>query len=125
MDKATCPQAILEYLTEKDISIEFSSDATLLVKSQKNEIELAGMKEAHIKDAVAFCNFWYWFEQNNSEQRLSEYEVATNLSKFRAQQNDYLCDPFLQLLALMTMVQLYITGQEKMKIIKLSKMVFY
>ena len=94
VDKATCPQAILEYLTEKDISIEFSSDATLLVKSQKNEIELAGMKEAHIKDAVAFCNFWYWFEQNNSEQKLGEYEVATNLSKFRAQQNDYLCDSF-------------------------------
>ena len=125
MDKATCPQAILEYLTEKDISIEFSSDATLLVKSQKNEIELAGMKEAHIKDAVAFCNFWYWFEQNNSEQTLSEYEVATNLSKFRAQQNDYLCDSFPAIVGFNDNGAIVHYRPKKMKIIKLSKMVFY
>lgn len=29
----------------------------ILMKAQKNDIEVSGMKEAHLRDAVALCQF--------------------------------------------------------------------
>ena len=94
IDKSSCPQAFMHYLLSKHSSIEFVSDSTLLIKSQKNETELEGMKSAHIKDAVAFCRFWHWFEQAIHKQSITESEVAIYLSEFRAKQPEYLCDSF-------------------------------
>lgn len=34
-----------------------------LPKAIKNEAELAGMREAHLRDAVAICDFLQWIEK--------------------------------------------------------------
>ena len=34
----------------------------ILPKSIKNEVEIKGMKEAHVKDGVAMCEFLYKIE---------------------------------------------------------------
>lgn len=94
IDKATCPQGLLDSLYDENISIEFRPDITTVAKSQKSEAELLGIREAHIKDSVAFCNFWHWFESHGLMQSLTESEVAVHLSEFRAQQPEYLCDSF-------------------------------
>mgnify|MGYP001366659839 CR=1 FL=1 len=65
IDKLSCPRALLDYFSEQNSAIEFKPDRTSLVKAQKNEAELKGMRDAHIKDAVAFCQFWHWFEDAN------------------------------------------------------------
>ncbi len=94
IDKLSCPRALLDYFSEQNSAIEFKPDRTLLAKAQKNEAELKGIKDAHIKDAVAFCQFWYWFEHAIKNQPITECEVANYLSEFRAQQPGYLCDSF-------------------------------
>ena len=94
IDKSSCPKALLDCFLEQNSAIEFKPDSTVLVKAQKNEAELKGMKDAHIKDAVAFCQFWYWFENAVYNQPITECEVATYLSEFRAQQPEYICDSF-------------------------------
>ena len=94
IDKSSCPQALVEYLKAQKNSIDFVSDSISLIKAQKNEAELKGMKNAHINDAVAFCHFWYWFEQAIYKQTITESEVAIYLTEFRAKQPDYLCDSF-------------------------------
>ncbi len=94
IDKATCPHGLLECFYKKDISIEFKSNTVLDMKSQKNEAELAGIKDAHMKDSVAFCNFWHWFELCSQKQSFTESELAINLSQFRSQHQEYLCDSF-------------------------------
>ena len=94
IDKATCPQGLLEVFYEENISIEYKPDTVSIMKSQKNKVELAGIKNAHIKDSIAFCIFWHWFESHNQKQQLTESEVAVYLSEFRSQQKEYLCDSF-------------------------------
>ena len=94
IDKLSCPRALLDCFSEQNSAIEFKPDSTLLVKAQKNEAELKGMKDAHIKDAVAFCQFWHWFEKTINNQSITECEVANYLSEFRAQQPEYICDSF-------------------------------
>lgn len=54
----------------------------------KNEVELAGMKEAHIRDAMAECTFLAWLEDlalNNEEElkKLNEFTVAEKLNDLR------------------------------------------
>ena len=94
IDKTSCPQGLWEFFNKHNIDIEFKTDVTLTIKSQKNDKELAGIRDAHIKDSVAFCNFWHWFEQHIQKQSLTESAVALQLSEFRAQQYDYVCDSF-------------------------------
>lgn len=39
------------------------SSPIIAAKAIKNEAELAGMREAHLRDAVAICDFLQWLEQ--------------------------------------------------------------
>lgn len=58
-----------------------------LAKSVKNEAELAGMLEAHLRDGVAMASFWCWLdEQAAAGKKWDEYEIGEWVSKFRAEQ---------------------------------------
>ena len=40
-----------------------------LAKAIKNEVELAGMVEAHLRDGVAMASFWCWLDQQAAAVR--------------------------------------------------------
>ena len=64
-----------------------------LMKAVKNATEIAGMKNAHIKDAAAVVNFLSWLEielLENKNTELTECSVADKLEGFRAQQPDFM-----------------------------------
>eukprot|EP01037_Dinobryon_pediforme_P021120 gene21120-21910_t len=56
-----------------------------LNKSRKNEAELAGIRACHIRDGVALTAFLHWLEVTvkNSQQQVTEFEVAEKLEEFR------------------------------------------
>ncbi|KAG2489091.1 hypothetical protein HYH03_012317 [Edaphochlamys debaryana] len=60
-------------------------------KAIKNPSELAGMREAHLRDAVAVCGFLHWLEGAVAEpgRTVSEVEVDTVLTGHRAQQQGF------------------------------------
>lgn len=60
----------------------------LLKKAQKNSIEIQGMKNAHVKDAVALCDFLNFMEKEiTSGQNWTEISAADKLAEYRAEQD--------------------------------------
>lgn len=66
----------------------------ILMKAMKNETELEGAKEAHLKDGAAVVRFWKWLEETLPEETITEISAAEKLTQLRAQQPDYLEDSF-------------------------------
>lgn len=64
-------------------------------KAVKNDAELAGMREAHVRDGVALCQFLAWLERHiDAHGTLTEVEAATKLEGFRAAQEGFLSTSF-------------------------------
>ena len=55
-------------------------------KAVKNEVEVAGMKEAHLEDGLAMERFLYWLEKMvEASEPLNEYECSLKLHEFRSE----------------------------------------
>jgi Xaa-Pro aminopeptidase len=55
-----------------------------LMKAVKNEVEVAGYKQALIRDAAALCEFLAWLEQTvNDGTSINETEAANMLRQIR------------------------------------------
>ena len=66
-----------------------------LAKAVKNEAELAGMMEAHLRDGVAMASFWCWLDKQAAEgKEHDEYEIGEVVSSFRARQPGFSEGPF-------------------------------
>jgi Xaa-Pro aminopeptidase len=88
LDPATCPIAIAGAIKAvSDAVIVEKRDPVLLPKAKKNEVEIAGMKEAQLLDAVAMAKFLCWFDQEAPRGKLTEIDVATALESFRREES--------------------------------------
>lgn len=57
-----------------------------LRKSVKNDVEIAGMREAHLEDGIAMERFLYWLDTMiESGEPLNENECSVQLHKFRSE----------------------------------------
>ncbi|XP_055524456.1 xaa-Pro aminopeptidase ApepP [Wyeomyia smithii] len=62
-----------------------------LMKAVKNEVEVAGMRQCHIRDGVALCQYFAWLERCLRENRaVDEISGADQLEKFRSKQENYM-----------------------------------
>lgn len=67
-------------------------DPCLLAKACKNEHEIKGAINAHIKDGRAVTNFLKWLEKNYDNQ--DEISVAEKLLEFRKEEKDFISPSF-------------------------------
>ncbi len=58
-------------------------DLCLLPKAIKNNTEIEGAREAHIRDGVAVSRFLYWLDKSAKEEKIDEILVAQKLESFR------------------------------------------
>ncbi|KAL1491213.1 hypothetical protein ABEB36_011846 [Hypothenemus hampei] len=65
-----------------------------LMKTIKNPVECAGMRNAHCKDAVALCCYFSWLEKNVSSGTVTEVSGAKKLYEFRQLQENFIGDSF-------------------------------
>eukprot|EP00871_Galdieria_phlegrea_P004242 jgi/Galph1/4819/GphlegSOOS_G3442.1 len=65
-----------------------------LMKAVKNEAEIQGMKEAHIRDGVSLVYFLSWLETEAISNEVSEYEAAEKLHQFRAEHSQFITESF-------------------------------
>lgn len=87
-----CPKKIKTLLKEQHIWLDNLNNPITAWKAAKNPIEIAGFKAAHIRDAVALCQFLHWFD--NNWQDLDELEVVNRLKQFRMRQKHFYSDSF-------------------------------
>lgn len=65
----------------------------VLMKSMKNEVELANTKEAHLKDGAACTKFMYYLKTGDNS-KMDELSVGEHLQNLRKEQEGYIEDSF-------------------------------
>lgn len=60
-----------------------------LLKAVKNESEIQGMRNAHIKDAVTLCEFFSYLEKNVPLGNVTEVSAANKLESIKSFQDDF------------------------------------
>ena len=83
VDKQSVPVIIADTLGEQ---AAWGDDPCALPKACKNEAEIAGSAEAHLRDGAALCELLAWLD-TKAPGSLTETEVVTQLETFRRRDN--------------------------------------
>ncbi|KAK6143916.1 hypothetical protein DH2020_024264 [Rehmannia glutinosa] len=76
-------------------SAVYKSSPKSLAKAVKNDAELEGMRNSHLRDAAALAQFWVWLEEEISDGViLTEVDVADKLLEFRSRQDGFVDTSF-------------------------------
>ncbi len=84
LDKASAPEKIARLLETQGTDIVFADDPTTLPKACKNQTELDGATQAHIRDGAAVCEFLAWVDQINPATGITEIDIVKMLEAKRA-----------------------------------------
>lgn len=88
IDPVSSPIAVMELLQGNEVDLQRSVDPCLLLKSCKNDVELEGMRNAHIRDGVAMVRFLHWLEMAlENEEEITEISASDQLEKFRSEED--------------------------------------
>ena len=81
--------------------MEIIEDVTIpaRLKAVKNKVEIENIGRAMIKDGVALTNFFYWLEQSNGSETLSELSLVEKLNGLRSEGENYLGPSFSTIVA--------------------------
>ncbi len=82
LDRDTCPVAVRDRVAEARLG----RDPCALPKARKNRVEIAGMAEAHLRDAVAMIDLLAWLD-DQAPGSLTETQVVTRLEEARRRDN--------------------------------------
>jgi Xaa-Pro aminopeptidase len=93
LDPNTTNYSIFDVLKEKNEIVTGTSIIATL-KAVKNNTELAGIKNAMIKDGVAMVEFHVWLKENAGESEITEFVAGQKLREFRAKQNNFIDESF-------------------------------
>jgi Xaa-Pro aminopeptidase len=93
VDGAKLNQSLYEAIPKSCPKVNQMSPVFKL-KALKNDMELAGIRKAMLKDGVALTRFFMWLEANVAGATLSEVSIAEKLAGFRAEQGDFFGESF-------------------------------
>lgn len=93
MDGAKLNQSVYEAIPAHCKIINKTSPV-IYMKSIKNKTEIAGIKQAMIKDGIALVHFFKWLEENVGENYLTELSVSEQLHHFREEQENFRGESF-------------------------------
>lgn len=91
LDPQCCSLTIQRCCTAAGHRIVSKSSPVRRQKAIKNEVELAGMRRAHLIEAASLCEFFAWLEKTmtSGSTKLDEVEVSDKLEEFRGSQPEY------------------------------------
>ncbi|WP_128253845.1 aminopeptidase P family protein [Falsirhodobacter deserti] len=87
LDPASAPLALRLTLEEEGTKILGAGDPCRLPKARKTEAEIAGMREAHLRDGAAMVEFLAWLDAEAPKGTLTEIAVVQALEGFRRATN--------------------------------------
>lgn len=83
VDPASAAAWIFDRLLLANAKVERDSDPVMLPKARKNEVELAGTRAAHARDAVAVTRFLAWLASAGPTGEVGEIAAAAKLLDLR------------------------------------------
>ena len=87
LDRVWSPLAIAHILEGAGISIAWADDPARLPKAKKNESEINGMREAHLRDGAAMVEFLAWLDAQTPNPDVTEIDIVRALEGFRRATN--------------------------------------
>ncbi|NOY22460.1 MAG: aminopeptidase P family protein [Acidobacteria bacterium] len=87
LDSDSVSQWVAEKL-EGNCEVEFGTSPITILKAIKNEVELEGFRNAHVRDGVSMVRFLCWLEKAVPAGGITEISAAEKLAGFRAE-NEY------------------------------------
>ncbi len=87
VDRQSAPWKISEILEDRAV---WDSDPCFMPKACKNDAEVKGMQNAHLRDGAAMVEFLAWFDKEAPKGGLTEISAARALEGFRAHAGDLL-----------------------------------
>ena len=89
LDKKKVNYSIYKNLNSM-IKVIDEENPSILMKAIKNPVEIENIKEAHIKDGVAFTKFMYWLKNNIDKEEITEVSAADYLEECRKEQEGFI-----------------------------------
>ena len=95
-ESATVNYAVYQVLENNPaLTVKDAADPLLAMKGVKNEVELAHLRESHLRDAVAMVRFQIELENRlASSEQLTELTVDEILHKYRSADDKFLVESF-------------------------------
>ena len=95
VDPGTLNWSLYEALVTGGVSLLEGASPIGLRKAVKNDFEIAGVKEIHVRDGLAVERFLYWLEKSvQSGREISEWDAAVKLGRLRSEIPEYMGDSF-------------------------------
>ena len=91
IDPASVPRIVADRLAAGGAEVQRGAEPCLLPKACKNAVEIAGTREAHLRDGAAMVQFLAWLDHEAPGGALTETGVVRSLEGFRRATNA-LCD---------------------------------
>lgn len=87
LDPNHAPAILAQILKDAGKDIHNHECPVELSRAIKNDIEVAGSRQAHIRDAVAVCNTLHWIATHPNQSSLTEQDIVDTLDGQRAKQD--------------------------------------
>lgn len=79
---------------KKEVKKVEKQNPTVVFKAMKNPVEVANIKNAHIKDGVAHTKYMYWLKKNVGKETITEMSASDKLEALRAEQEGFIRPSF-------------------------------
>jgi len=93
IDGAKLNQSLFEAIPA-DCAIRNTMSPVFKLKSIKNDVEMAGVRRAMVKDGVALTKFFKWLEENIASGKLTETSIDKKLYACRKEQDGFIGESF-------------------------------
>ncbi|MBD1206618.1 MAG: aminopeptidase P family protein [Rhodobacteraceae bacterium] len=87
VDRTSAPLAVSRLIEGAGGTVAWGDDPCRLPKAAKNAAEVAGMREAHLRDGAAVVEFLCWLDATAPKGGLTEIDVVTALEGYRRATN--------------------------------------
>ncbi len=89
VDPDNAPEAVAARLRRTGAKVSLAADPCLLPKAVKNDVELAGIREAHRRDGAALCRFLAWLAGEAAKGGITELSAGARLAALRGEGAHY------------------------------------
>ncbi len=87
LDQTSVSQWIVSLIHKKKSPVIYKESPVTLFKAMKNQTELVGFRNCHIRDGVAMVKFLHWLENAIPKGGVTEISASDKLEEFRAEQD--------------------------------------
>lgn len=93
IDPARLNYALYNNIPQNVAKVE-ERNPEILFKAIKNDVEIANIRVAQIKDSVAHVKFMKWLKENVGKMKITEISASDKLDEFRAEQGNFIRPSF-------------------------------